>query len=211
MSSDQKDLIIVGAGGHARVVIDAAELQGFNILSIVDTNYHEQDETIINYQVIGGFSELGHFDRKATNVFIAIGDAKERAFYFDEVKNMGFSIPKIIHPTAILSKYVTIGDGVFVNSGVILNATVVIDENSVVNTGAILDHEVHLGRHSHVAPGCKIGGRVKIGDFTFIGIGATVIDKIKIGSHVIVGAVSVVIRDVESNSTVVGIPARRIK
>jgi len=211
LSSDQKELIIVGAGGHARAVIDAAELQGFNILGIVDTNYHEQDETIINYEVIGGFSELEHFDRKATNVFIAIGDAKERNVYFEEVKKMGFSIPKIIHPTAILSKYVTIGDGVFVNAGVILNAKVVIGANSVVNTGAILDHEVHLGRHSHVASGCKIGGRVRIGDFTFIGIGATVIDKIKIGSHVMVGAGSVVINDVESNSTVVGIPARRSK
>ena len=211
MLSEQKHLIIVGAGGHARVVIDAAELQGFNILGIVDINYHKQEETIINYKVIGGVSELEHFDRKDTKVFIAIGDAKERALYFEEAKKMGFSIPKIIHPTAILSKYITIGDGVFVNSGVILNAEIIIGENAVVNTGAILDHEVHLGKHSHIAPGCKIGGRVKIEDFTFIGIGSTVINKIKIGSHVMVGAGSLVIRDVESNSTVVGIPARRIK
>ena len=211
MLSEQKDLIIVGAGGHARVVIDAAELQGFNILGIVDTNYHEQDETIINYKVIGGFSELEHFDRKATNVFIAIGDAKERAAHFVEAKRMGFSIPKIIHPTAILSKYVMIGDGVFVNAGAILNAKVVIGDNSIVNTGSIIEHEVQLGEHSHIAPGCKIGGRVKIGNFTCIGIGSTIIDKIKIGDNVVIGAGSIVISDIESNSTVVGTPGRKIK
>lgn len=211
MLSEQKNLIIIGVGGHARAVIDAAELQGFNILGIIDTNYHDQEEEIINYKVMGGFSALEYFDTKDTDVFIAIGDGKERILYFEKARKMGFSIPKIIHPAAILSKYVTIGNGAFVNAGVILNSEIVIGDNSIVNTGAILDHEVHLGRYSHIAPGCKIGGRVEIGEFTFIGIGSTVIDKIKIGSHVMVGAGSVVIKDVESDSTVVGIPSRRIK
>jgi len=211
MLCECKDLVVVGAGSHARVVIDTAELLNYNIIGIIDINYKGQDEEIIGYKVVGNFSELSHYNTKTTNVFIAIGDSGKRAYYFEKVRKMGFLVPNIIHPTSILSKHIKVGEGVFINAGTIINAKAEIGCNTIINTGVILDHEVYIGKHSHIAPGCKIAGRVKIGNYTFIGIGTAIIDKITIGNNVKVGAGSVVIRDVKSNSTMVGIPAREIK
>ena len=211
MTVDTKELIIVGAGGQARVIIDAAEDIGFHIRGIIDINYKNQNEKILNYPVLGDFSVLDKFDSIQTGLAIALGDGQQRADYFYKLQELGFCCPNIVHPTAIISKYVKIGKGVFINAGAIINAKANIGDNTIINTGAIVDHEVVIGKHSHIGPGVKIGGRVNIGDNTFIGIGASVIDYINIGSEVTIGAGSVVIRDVESNSRVVGVPGKRIR
>jgi sugar O-acyltransferase (sialic acid O-acetyltransferase NeuD family) len=211
MKQKEKKLIIVGAGGHARVVIDAAENSGLRINGIIDINYKDQNESVLKYPVLGDFSVLNQFDPKEKVIIVAIGDEHKRADYFYRIEKLGFDIATIIHPTATISKHATLGKGVFINTGVIINAKAVIGDNAIINTGAIVDHEVIIGKHSQVGPGAKIGGRVSIGDFTFIGIGACVIDKIKIGNNAVIGAGSVIVKDVESDSTVVGIPGKRIK
>ncbi len=211
MTEDKKELIIIGAGGQARVVIDAAEDTGFDVCGIVDIDYNGQNEKILNYPVLGDFSVLNEFNPEKTCLAIALGDGQERADYFHKLQKLGFRIPKIVHPTAIISKHVKIGKGVFINAGAIINAKADISDNSIINTGAIVDHEVNIGKHSQVGPGTKIGGRAVIGENTFIGLGVCVLDKIKIGDNVIVGAGSVLIKDVQSNVTVVGIPGRIIK
>ena len=211
MAADLRDLIVVGAGGHARIVIDAAEASGVSILGVIDIDYKNQNEEILNYQVLGDFSVLQDFDSSKVRVVIAVGDGHERANYFGESEKMGFSVGTITHPAAIVSKHARVGRGAVINSGAIINARAEIGENTIINTGAIIDHEVKVGRHSHIGPGVKIAGRVTVGDFTFIGIGATVIDKITIGDNVVIGAGSTIIHNVESNSTVVGVPGKRIK
>lgn len=211
MTGDSGKLIVIGAGGHARVVIDAAKANGFSLCGIIDTDYKGQEERILGCPVIGDLDSLSRFDPKETAVTIAIGDRQKRADLFYRVEKLGYNMPVIIHPTAIISKHTSIGKGVFINAGVIINANAEIDANTIINTGAIIEHEVVIGKHCHVCPGVKIGGRVSIGDNTIIGIGASVIDRIKIGQNVIVGAGSVIIRDIESNSTVAGVPGKQIK
>jgi len=212
MVSDKgKELIVIGAGGHARVVVDVAEDAGFIVCGIIDINYKNQNEKIIYCPVIGDLSALNKFDPDQTGLAIALGDGKERSDYFRKAQELGFQVETIISPSAIISKHVKIGKGVFINAGAIINANSNIGDNTIINTGAIVDHEVIVGKHSQVCPGAKIGGRVYIGDYTFIGIGACVIDKIKIENNVIIGAGSVIIRDIKSNSTVVGVPGKRIK
>lgn len=211
MSVEDGELIIVGSGGHARIVIDAAEQAGFLVLGIIDINYKNQAENILGYPVLGGFSELKKYDTKRTSLGMALGDGQQRAQCFHEVERLGFDVKTIIHPTATISKHAHIGKGVLINAGVFVNAGAQIGIDAIVNTAAIVEHEVTIGDHSHVGPGARVAGRVSIGEFTFVGIGATIIEKITIGDRVTIGAGSVVIRNIESNSTVAGVPAKRIQ
>ncbi|MDP8210685.1 MAG: acetyltransferase [Candidatus Stygibacter australis] len=211
MKAIKKDLLILGAGGHSRVLIDTAELLGYVVLGIVDVNYYGQEERILGYPVIGDISALSSYSVETTEIVIAFGDNAKRREYFTKVREMGFNVPALIHPSSVLSKYVKLKEGVFINAGVIVNALAEVEENSIINTGSIIEHEVKIGKNSHICPGVRIAGRVMIGNNTFVGTGSTIIDKITIGDNVIIGAGSVVIRDIKSNSKVAGIPARELK
>ena len=206
-----REIIIVGAGGQARIVIESAELSGFRIPGIIDTGYEGQEEYILGYKVLGGEDELQAFENGKVGAFIAIGDNLSRRTYFDKVRKMGFSIVRILNPHAMISKYATIGDGVLVSTAAIINTMAVIGENTIINSGAIIEHETHIGKDCHIGPGTRIAGRVRIGDGVFVGIGTSVIDKVRIGDNCIIGAGSVVISDIPSNTTFAGVPARRIK
>ena len=205
------ELIVIGSGGHARVVIDAANKSGFIIQGIIDTNYLGQNEKILGFPVIGNIKSLSKFSSKNTAIAIAIGDRNNRIKYYEKVKNIGFSTPPIIHPNVFISDSATINCGVFVNVGSIINADAKIGENTIINTSALIEHEVVIGKNCHIGPGVKLGGRVKVGDNTIIGIGSSVIDYINIGEDVTIGSGSVIIRNIDAHSTVVGIPGKTIK
>lgn len=206
------DLVIIGAGGHARVVTDAVKESGFHLAGIIDIDYQGggRQETILGIPVIGDMSALDKFEPGNTAVVIAIGDCAKRAELYTKIKAIGFRLPFIIHPTAIVSKHVDIEGGVFINTGVIINAEVKIRENTIINTAAVIEHEVTIGRHCHLAPGVRIGGRTNINDYVFIGIGSNVINGINIGHNAIIGAGSVIINDVGAATTVVGAPGKMI-
>lgn len=211
MTTYKKELIVVGSGGHARVLIDAAEDAGYRTRGIIDLEYKNQNESILDYPVLGSFDVMDQFDPKETCVIMALGNGHQRAEYFNKVQSLGFPIPFVVHPTSIVSKHVKIGNGVFINAGAIINVKAVIGDNTIINTGAIIEHEVNIGNHSHICPGVKVAGRVTIGDYCVVGIGSCVIDYINIGNNVKIGAGSVIIRDIVSNSTIVGVPGKRIK
>lgn len=207
----KKNIIIIGAGGHARVIIDTAEQLNFKIKGIIDINFKNQDERILDYPVLGDFSVLQKVDPVNTTAIVALGDTEKRSYYFHQIAKLGFSMETLIHPTAIVSKHAKIGKGVFVNVAAIINSAAIIKDNVIINTGAIIDHETEIGEHCHIGPGVKIAGRVKIGHHSFIGIGTTIIDKITVGDNVIIGAGTVVINNIYPHSTVVGVPGKRIK
>jgi sugar O-acyltransferase (sialic acid O-acetyltransferase NeuD family) len=211
MSSNQKKLLIIGPGGHSRVVIDAALSAGFNLEGIIDPEYSGKKETILGVPVLGDVGILDEIDPEHVSVFVAIGSNSKREEWILLVTEKGFSTPAIQHPSAIVSPNAEIEDAVFINTGVIINAGARIGSGSIINTGVIIDHETLVGRCVHVAPGCKISGRVTIGNGTFIGVGTTVIDYINIGEKAMIGAGSVIIKDIASRTTVVGIPGRVIK
>jgi UDP-perosamine 4-acetyltransferase len=199
------DLLILGVGGHARVVIEAALCSGENILGLLDVDYKGQQEAILGVDVLGGVELLDCYDRKQIFVIVAIGDNVKREALFLILKEKGFKLATIIHPTAIVSSFVNIGKGVFINSGAIVNAGVVIGDNTIINTRVIVEHEVKIGEHSHLAPGVSIGGRTTIGKNSFIGIGSSIADYIKIGQDVVIGAGSVIVKDINDMSKVVGV------
>ena len=207
----QKDFLIVGTGGHARVIIDTMELCGLKAAGMLDLHYKNIEEKIFNYPVLGDYSSIDGYDKDKYNLILAIGDNTVRSEIFNNLLEKGYHFPSLVHPTAIIIRKTWIGCGVFINAGVIINAGVNISNNVIINTGAIIEHEVNIGEHSHIGPGVKISGRTKIGKKVFLGIGAVVIDKRILADNVIVGAGSVIIKDIESNSVYAGVPGRKIK
>lgn len=208
---NDRTFIIIGAGGHARVVADNILANGFTLKGIVDVEYSGQKEKIMGYPVLGGLDYVEQFDPSEIVLSISIGNNTRRSFYYEFFREKGFFFPPLIHPAAIVSEFSHISDGALINAGAVINAGAEIGENCIVNTSSIIEHEVSLGKYCHVCPGAKIAGRVSIGNNSFIGMGANIIDYIKIGSNVVIGAGSVIIKDIASKSTYAGVPGRKIK
>ena len=145
------------------------------------------------------------------NACIGVGSVKDnskRKMLYNEVKKIGYSIPFLIHPKAVVSEDSQIHEGVQIMAGTIVQTGCSIEENTIVNTGAIIEHDCVIGKHVHVCPGVVISGDCVIGDGAFIGAGSVVIQGLKIGENSIVGAGAVVVSDVADSKVVMGVPAR---
>lgn len=205
-----RNLLIVGAGGHGRVVADTASLTGrWSKISFLDDRFPM--DTNLLWEVIASTDNAPLLLDEYDELIVAIGDNPLRVGLLKKFKEMGFSIPTIIHPDASISRFVEIGEGTVVFSQAVINAGSKIGIGAIINTGSTVDHDCDLGEGVHLSPGVKLAGGVTIGDYSWLGIGAVIIQQINIGNHVTVGAGSVVINSIESNTTVVGIPGRVIK
>jgi UDP-N-acetylbacillosamine N-acetyltransferase len=209
-----KDIVIVGAGGHARVVADVIRLRGqYHIHGFVDgldTGRHGTafEDSI----VIGGEETLPNVIREGVgHAIVAIGDNAARVRVARQLVQLGFELPVLIHPSAVIAASVTIGSGTVVFAGAIINSAASIGGNSIINTGATIDHDCLIGDGVHIAPGVNVAGNVTIGAGSLIGVGAAVKPGITIGRGVTVGVGAAVISDVADGKTVVGVPARVIK
>ncbi len=199
-----KNLIIFGAGAHAKVLIDCIEEEAkFNINRLFDDN--PILSTLFSYPV----SKINTYISSADDhSIIAITNGKIRKKI---AESLNTSFVTTVHPTAVVSKYATIGKGTHILAGSIINAAAVVGNHCIINTGTVVEHDCIIGDYVHLSPNTSIGGGVKIGECTHIGIGASVIQNISIGSNVIIGAGAVVVSDIPDNCTAVGIPAKPIK
>lgn len=210
-----KKLILIGGGGHCKVVISILKkMSSFDIIGIID-NYKPKGSKVLDIEVIGRDEDLKTFYEDGIEyALITVGSIKDnlkRKTLFDMAKNLGFKFPIIISSEAIVDKSVDIDEGTVIMPGSIVNVGSVIGKNCIVNSGSIIEHDCKIGNHCHIAPGVHISGEVEIDDLSFVGIGSTVIQGVKIGKNVTIGAGSVVIRDITENTIVVGNPAKVIK
>ena len=204
-----KPIIILGGGGHARVVVDTLYAHKADVIGFVDK---DPLKTTLN-----GLPRLGAEDYilescNAEEIVVAngigsIGQPGARYEWFVRLRQHGYSMVSIIHPSSIISPSVRLGMGVQVMARAVLQPGVHVKENTIINTGAIVDHDCEIGAHVHIGPGAVLSGNVSVGDGAHVGTGASVIQGIKIGAKSIVGAGSVVIRNVEDNVIVAGVPA----
>lgn len=210
--TNKRKIILVGGGGHAKVLIDLIRLAGeYEIAGILDHN-HEPGNLVSGIPVLGNDDMLPEiFAENITNVCIGVGSVKDtlvRTTLFKKVKGIGFFVPPLIHPSAVVSEYSVISEGVQLMVNTVIQPGVTISENTLINTGTIIEHDGTVGRHVHVCPGVVISGVCKIGNETFIGAGATVINGLTIGDKVTVAAGSVVVHDIADGASVKGVPAR---
>ncbi len=205
--------LILGAGGHGRVVLDILlHGGGHNVVGFLDNNPQLQGRRVDGVPVCGTVDEVAEIARamRIDGVVVAIGDNGVRQGLAREVEGLGIPLLTAVHPSATLAHNATVGRNVVIAAGVVVCAHCQIGDSVILNTGAIVDHQTMVGEAAHICPGVRIAGRVKIESGVFVGIGATVIPKVTLGCESVIGAGAVVIGDVEPLSTVVGVPARAV-
>ena len=205
-----KPVIIIGAGGHARVLYDCLQLLGVEVLGALD-KYSipiDRDDSI---PIIGDDSAIHAYSNDAVelvNGLGSVGDTSQRAGIYEKFKELGYSFRTLVHPAATVAKDCALGEGVQVMAGAVINTGTKISADAIINTGAKVDHDCYISHHAHIAPGVTISGGVRVGEGAHIGAGATVIQGIAVGDAALVGAGSVVLRDVPAGAKVAGVPAK---
>jgi acetyltransferase EpsM len=209
-----KPCIILGCGGHGRVVLDIlVQARQYQAVGFVDSDPNLTGRRIDGLKVLGRPDDLPAIGlaHGVQCAIVAVGDNGARRELADRLDGWGFELINAVHPSANLARNVNIGTNVVVAAGALVCAHCQIGDSVILNTGSIIDHESLIGTGTHVCPGARIAGRVTIESGAFVGIGATVIQSVRVGYEAVVGAGAVVIRDVAPMSTVVGVPAREIK
>jgi len=209
-------IVGVGAGGHGRVLLEAVLLRGeFEVIGFVDDNIALQMEHVDGIRVLGTDRILPDlFEQGVRHVFLGVGgvgDNHPRARIFERIRSLGFHIANVIHPAAVVSNSVILGEGVAVMAGVVIGRGTHIGDDVIVNTGAIIDHDCHVGDHVHIAPGATLSGGVRVGAFSHLGTGASVRQNVSIGSEAVVGVGAAVVADVQNQAMVGGVPARVLR
>lgn len=203
-----RSLLILGAGGHGKVVAEAAiEEAMWSRLAFLDDSAVQTSE-VQGIDVVGTINDMAKWSAKFTHAIVAVGDAELRIDLLRKCVEYGFALATVTHPSAVVSKHAAVGPGSVVLAQAAVIAGVNVGSGCIINTGATVDHDCNLGDGVHVCPGAHIAGSVEVGSCTWIGIGACVRQRIRIGSHVTVGAGAVVVSDVGDFETVVGVPAR---
>lgn len=203
-------LLILGAGGHGKVVAECAMLLG----SYTEIAFLDDDEKVIGESilgscpVIGTFSDAGNLSRDFSHAFVALGNNRSRVEGIKYLKKIGFRIPSLIHPNAYVSKFAHIESGTVIMAGAVVNPDAHIGVGGIINTGASVDHDCVLGMGVHLSPGARLGGTVTVGDYTWICMGASVVNNVRVGEGSVVAAGAAVIWDVADGVLVAGVPGR---
>jgi sugar O-acyltransferase (sialic acid O-acetyltransferase NeuD family) len=208
-----RPVIVVGAGGHAKVVIDMLLASSIEIIGATDSKPEKMGTFILGIPVIGTDEVISQYkpeDIVLVNGIGSVGSAAVRTGIFHYFRNMGYSFMTLIHPSAIISLEVVVGEGVQIMAGAIVQPGCKIGSNSILNTGVSVDHDCFIGSHVHLAPRVTLSGGVYTGDGVHVGTGAVIIQGVQIGRDSIVGAGAVVINHVAESAKVIGVPAREV-
>ena len=204
-----KAVIMLGAGGHAKVLLDTLIDQRANVIGILDQN--PRGAGLFEIPIIGTDDDIKNYSPTAVELVNGLGSINvvgARMHIFKKFKALGYNFRSVIHPTAIVSTRAQLGEGVQIMAGAVVNAGSNIGDNAIINTSTSIDHDCQLAAHVHIAPGCVLSGGVTVGKGTHIGTGSSIIQGITIGQNVLIGAGSVVVRDIPDNVKAFGVPAR---
>jgi UDP-perosamine 4-acetyltransferase len=208
----KKPVIVLGAGGHAKVLIDIIEAGNEYYVEAVIGREEEPVDAVLGYPVRKGDSCLPDYLKEGIcSVVIGIGgysDNKKRTETYLKCKEMGFEIVSLIHPTAVVSASAVLGGGVVLFAGVIINPEVRIGNNVIIATGSTIDHETVIEDNVLVSAGVTVGAGNTIKESALLALGAKIISRVTIGRNALVAAGAVVISDVPDNARVFGVPAR---
>lgn len=206
---DKTSIALIGYSGHSFVVLEAADLMGLNISGYLEQHSVEFNPYNLEYL---GFEGDKDFDWEVAEKFVlGLGENDLRFKIGELVKSRNKELINIVHPTAVLSRTLNIGQGNFIAANVTINALTSIGDYCILNTGCIVEHECKIEDAAHIAPGSVLAGNVKIGARSFIGANSVIRQGVSIGKDVVVGAGSTVIKNIPDNQVWVGNPAKLLK
>ena len=206
-------IIIVGAGGHAKVVADALLAAGETVIGLTDRDPARHGRTVCGLPVLGDDRVLESRERSSALLANGIGSVgtapgiAARRQVQERFSAMGWRFTMVRHPAAVISRFATLADGVQVLAAAVVQAGAAIGEGSIVNTAAVVEHDVNLGAWVHVAPGAVVCGDVSIGAESHVGAAAVVRQGLRLGERTLVGSGAVVVRDFSGSGMLLGVPA----
>ncbi|WP_393959626.1 acetyltransferase [Priestia megaterium] len=199
-------LLILGAGGHGKVVSEIAQLmKQWEEISFLDDR--EDISEVLGISIAGKLADLPALKSEYEYAFVAIGNNTARLKWIKKLSQHGFKIPILIHPSSIVSAKSSIEEGTVIMAGAVINPDTRIGRSCIINTASTIDHDCILQDGVHTSPGAHLGGTVKVGERTWICIGATIINNIDIGCDSVIAAGAVVTKDIPNNVLVAGVPA----
>jgi len=212
MNKKEKGILVLGCGGHARFVLSLLKSIDNSMpvaLVSLDDDY-DPNEVIMNTAIVGCHSSLTQLREIGfESVVLGVGDNAIRKALFEEVFNLQFELPCLVHPSAIIDSSASMSLGNVVGPNVVIGSEVVIGSNNIINSSSVIEHQSIIGNHCHISLSSVLCGAVHIGDEVFVGANSTIIEKVSVGSNTILGAGTNVIRSIsKNNATFVGNPAR---
>ncbi|OZI12713.1 sugar acetyltransferase [Bacillaceae bacterium SAS-127] len=208
---EKRPIIIIGNGGHAKVLTEILLLNNENIIGFT-TPQKEENPFGLNY--LGNDSVIFHHLPSDVHLVNGLGSTHStlvRKKIYQTFSSAGYMFAQVIHPSALVSAYSRLGEGVQIMARAVIQPFAQIADNTIINTVVSIDHDCVIGAHCHIAPGSILSGNVQVGHETHIGTGTTVIQGVKIGSQVLIGAGSLVLKDVKDQTTVYGTPAKEVR
>ena len=198
-------LIIVGAGGHGKVIADNALKNGYTEICFVDD---KAAGVCMGFPIIGTCENLEKHNDGCTDFVIGIGNNAVRKLIAEKYD---VNWVTVVHPSAQIAVNVSLGKGTVVMAGAVVNACAVIGEHCIINTGAVVEHDNIIGDYVHISPKAALGGTVRVGECSWIGLGAAVRNNIDICDGCVVGVGAAVVKNIEKAGTYVGVPARKLQ
>ncbi len=196
--SMSKEVIIIGASGHGKVIADIIEKSGDKVIGFLDDDLSKSG-------VIGPVCDSAKYTDKY--FIIGIGNTQIRKRIANEYKNLKYYTA--IHPTTVISNDVVVAEGTAVMANAVINASAVVGKHSIINTASVVEHDNKIGNFVHISPGATLCGGVEVGNETHIGAGAVVRNNMKICECVTVGCGACVVKHITESGTYVGIPAKK--
>ena len=198
-----KQVIIIGASGHGKVIADIVLKSGDKIIGFLDD--FNQEKNFVGYPILGTTDDYKLY--KDHYFIVAIGNADIRERIVSKLKDVKFYTA--IHPTCVISSIgVSIGEGTVIMANAVINSCASIGKHCIINTSSVVEHDNVIEDYVHVSVGTKLAGNVHVGKSTWIGIGATVKNNVSICNDCMIGAGAVVVKDIKEKGTYIGVPAR---
>ncbi len=201
------DVVIVGAGGHGKVIADIVVKSGQNLRGFLDDNRSLSDN-VLGFPILGAVSDIPLWAERGCRFLLAIGNNEVRRRLAEQYR---VAYATAVHPTACLGLEVQLGEGTVVMAGVIVNPGACVGRHCILNTACVVEHDNAIGDYAHICPGVALAGTVTIGEGTQIGVGSSVRNNITIAANCLVGAGSAVVCNLDESGVYVGVPARRLR
>lgn len=201
-----KELVIIGAGGHGRVIADIAQKLGaYERISFLDDGEAKES---MGLPVVGKVAEMDKYAKQA-DMFVAIGNSKVRGEFIERLLAMGANVPVLVHPSAIIGACVEVGAGTAIMAGAVINPCSKLGKGVILNTCSSVDHDCIIGDYCHIAVGVHVAGTVTLGEKVWLGAGVTVKNNVVICDDCVIGAGAAVVKDITESGTYIGVPAKK--